>query len=347
MEWLYLAAVFNGAFLALAVPFIKTRNRLGKYFLSGIFAILCFALLDSYLGIFKGRDFFGIGLLGEFYLGPLIYLFSLSLISPSLTWQRKQLYYFLPAIVATVTLIMINTGVGGLALSDFLDQRFWGTGIWVGVKIFCIFGFFIPAYLKLSRHLKIVPTKARKYAGGVKVVFLGIGILLLGVYVNYYLFFLGLPGIPDSDNFSLLLVSFMLFLLGLMVIVHRPTLDGFPNPAASRDPKTKNRIMALIEEERVYLDPDLTLKALSGKTGISEKHLSQAFHQTFGKSFLDLINEKRVEEFKALVKAGTAKVNILELAFEAGFNSKATFYRAFRSLEGISPSAHLKMKKVS
>jgi len=347
MEWIYLAALFNGFFLALSVPFVRTRNRFGKYFLSGIFTVLCFSLLDSYLGLFKGREFFGIGLLEEFYLAPLVYLFSLSLISPVLPSRSQRFFFFVPGATATVLLIAINAGGFNLTLSQILDQRFWGTALWVGAKAVTIFGFLIAAYLKLFRHLETVPTGARKYAGPVRVFFLGAALFLFGVYVNYYLFFFRLPGIPDSDNYSLLLISFMLFVLGLLVVARREILDGFYAPGAPNNLRINKLVKGLIKNEKVYLDPDLSLKTLAGKTGLPEKELSQAFYQAYGKKFLDVINEKRVAQFKSLVKSCSGKVNILALAFEAGFNSKATFYRAFRSIEGISPSVYVKSKNVS
>jgi len=344
MEWIFLAALFNGTFLALAIPFIRTRNRSGKFYLAGIFAVLVLSLLDSYLALFKGRGFFGIGLLGEFYLAPLIYLFSLSLISPVLPRRPGQLVLFIPAVTATLMLIAVNAGAFDFSLGQFLDQRFWGTALWVGAKVLCIFGFLVPAYLKLSHHLATVPTGARKYAVPVKDILLVFGVMLTGVYVNYTLFYFGLPGIPDSDNYSLLLVSFMLFVLGLMVVARRETLDGFYAPSPSRSTRANSRIKALIEKERVYLDPDLTLKSLAERTGLGENNLSQAFYHAYGKKFFDVINEKRVQEFKALAQSAVGKPNILRLAFEAGFNSKATFYRAFQSLEGVSPSAFIKTK---
>lgn len=342
MEWIFLAALFNGAFLAFAVPFIKTRNKAGKVYLAWIFAVLALSLLDSYLILYKGWALSGLGLLGEFYLAPLIYLFAKSLVTPEQPKRALRLAMFAPAWAATAFLVFINLGMAPVSLYEVLDQRYWVTALWVGAKMVCIFAFLIPAFVVLSKHLETVPNAARKLYRPVRAILLVLGVLLLGVYVNFALYYFGLPGVPDSDNYSLLLVSFLLFALGLMVVARREILDGFYVPAAPRSERAQSLVKTLMEKNKLFRDPDLSLKGLAATTGLSEKDLSQACYQVYGKKFLDVVNGKRVQEFKALALATKEKPNILDLAFDAGFNSKATFYRAFRAAEGVSPSDFVK-----
>ena len=56
--------------------------------------------------------------------------------------------------------------------------------------------------------------------------------------------------------------------------------------------------------------------------------------------FNDFINEYRIEELKKLLNdPKNNNFTLLSLAFEAGFNSKASFNRAVKKLTGKSPSA--------
>ena len=92
-----------------------------------------------------------------------------------------------------------------------------------------------------------------------------------------------------------------------------------------------------------YLDPNLTLISLAEKLEISREELSDTINQGFQSRFNDFINNYRIVETKRLIAAGKYKTHsLLGIAYEAGFNSKATFNRAFKKIENQSPSEYLK-----
>ena len=101
-----------------------------------------------------------------------------------------------------------------------------------------------------------------------------------------------------------------------------------------------------IEKEKPYLEPELTLAQLSEQTNIPSHYLSQVINEKMECTFLDFINKYRVEEAK--IKLANPKLDhytILAIAFEAGFNSKTTFYAAFKKHAGITPSSYRKSLK--
>ena len=70
--------------------------------------------------------------------------------------------------------------------------------------------------------------------------------------------------------------------------------------------------------------------------------LSKTINIHADKNFNDYINGYRIEAFKLNVVAPDAnRFSLLAHAQESGFNSKATFYRAFKKAEGMSPSVYL------
>ncbi|MCU0638392.1 MAG: helix-turn-helix domain-containing protein [Candidatus Krumholzibacteria bacterium] len=98
-------------------------------------------------------------------------------------------------------------------------------------------------------------------------------------------------------------------------------------------------LRALMEEEKVFLDPDLTLKKLSQRLGIHYNHLSRIINEKHGESFNNFINRHRIEEAKKrLSDPAFSDKNILEIMLATGFYSKSTFNTAFRKFTGSSPS---------
>ncbi|MFN4312676.1 MAG: helix-turn-helix domain-containing protein [Chitinophagaceae bacterium] len=105
----------------------------------------------------------------------------------------------------------------------------------------------------------------------------------------------------------------------------------------------KNRLMSAMEQEQLYADPELTLKSLAQHLSTNTSVLSRAINQGFGVNFNDFVNHFRIEEFKRLVEIGEQqRQTLLALAFQCGFNSKATFNRAFRRALSMSPNQYVR-----
>ncbi len=103
----------------------------------------------------------------------------------------------------------------------------------------------------------------------------------------------------------------------------------------------KIKLIQLLEIEKLYLDESLNLTELSEKLGVSNKKLSELLNQHLNTNFYNLINEYRVNEVKMKILAGDAeKYNLLSIAFDSGFQSKASFHRIFKQKVGVSPSAY-------
>ncbi|PKQ61608.1 hypothetical protein BZG02_15600 [Labilibaculum filiforme] len=101
------------------------------------------------------------------------------------------------------------------------------------------------------------------------------------------------------------------------------------------------RINKLFQEEKLYLDPDISLPVISKKLNIPSHHLTETLNGLLGQSFNDFVNNYRVEEFKILLKDKKFKnYSILALAFEVGFKSKATFNASFKKFTKQTPSEY-------
>ncbi|MFO1227958.1 helix-turn-helix domain-containing protein [Roseateles sp.] len=99
------------------------------------------------------------------------------------------------------------------------------------------------------------------------------------------------------------------------------------------------RLHARMAQTRDFLESDLTLAQLAERIGTSTQLLSQVLNDGLGLNFFDYVNGLRVAEVQRLLAdPARAKTPVLDLAFEAGFNSKSTFNAVFRDRTGTTPS---------
>jgi AraC-like DNA-binding protein len=103
----------------------------------------------------------------------------------------------------------------------------------------------------------------------------------------------------------------------------------------------KEKVEQSIVVEKMYRNPELTLTDLANQLGTNPSLLSKIINRSFGKNFNDYVNQYRVLEVKEnLANPANAHLTIMSLAYDAGFNSKATFNRAFKKFTGDSPKTY-------
>lgn len=103
----------------------------------------------------------------------------------------------------------------------------------------------------------------------------------------------------------------------------------------------KDKLQRLMTKSKPHLDPQITLSDMSKALGVSANVLSFVINVGFEKNFNDFINEHRVAEVKTKLSNGSAEnMTLLGIAFACGFNSKATFNRAFRKFTGLTPKEY-------
>ena len=95
-----------------------------------------------------------------------------------------------------------------------------------------------------------------------------------------------------------------------------------------------------IEKDKLYLNPDLHLEQVIKLLGTNKKYLYEAMSKSTSDNFRTLINRYRVNEAKEIIRktiyAGKS-LSITNIVDSSGFNSEVSFYRAFRSVTGLSP----------
>ena len=104
----------------------------------------------------------------------------------------------------------------------------------------------------------------------------------------------------------------------------------------------EHKLQQLMQAQAIYLDPDISIKHVAVAMGVSTESLSFLLNQKLKITFRDYLNQHRIAAVKKQIDARTNKTDlssqsILDMALAAGFNSQASFYRAFKKFVGQTP----------
>ncbi|RXE99018.1 AraC family transcriptional regulator [Pseudoalteromonas sp. PS5] len=106
---------------------------------------------------------------------------------------------------------------------------------------------------------------------------------------------------------------------------------------AAQSKRIVSKINEAMQDQALFLDPNLTLQKLAQATGVSPNYLSQTLNETLGVSFFDFVNQWRIEASKSHLLS--SKSSVLNIALEVGFNARSSFYKAFKKETGMTPKA--------
>lgn len=98
-----------------------------------------------------------------------------------------------------------------------------------------------------------------------------------------------------------------------------------------------------IEYIKEHYSDNLTLQSVAEIVGISPGYLSSLFTQGIQCSFIDYVNQVRID--KACVYLEQNYFKTYEIAFKIGFHDEKYFSKVFKKLKGMSPSEYKKRKE--
>src|SRR5690606_33236419 len=126
-------------------------------------------------------------------------------------------------------------------------------------------------------------------------------------------------------------------------------VDSRESEAPEKDEAAKEKfkaehIAALTDhmaQQKPYLESALTLEKLALQLQLPPRTLSNMINRHFECHFFEFINSYRIEEAKRLLTdAACANKNMLNIMYDVGFNSKATFNTLFKKKTGMTPSEY-------
>ncbi len=165
---------------------------------------------------------------------------------------------------------------------------------------------------------------------------------------------------PEWDYTISLVMSAGILIIAYMGLVQQRVFSSEPieailpilkykssnlTPGASES--IKKRLERLLQEEQVFKENELRLDDLASYLDINRHQLSQIINEHYKVNFFELINKYRVDYVKkVLANPAYSQDTIIQIAYEAGFNNKASFNRYFKQEIGMTPSA-FRMKEVA
>jgi AraC-like DNA-binding protein len=104
-------------------------------------------------------------------------------------------------------------------------------------------------------------------------------------------------------------------------------------------------LLQCMNDKKPYLNEDITLKDLADELSIPSHHLSIVINDRLQQNFYTFINSYRIRNvMEKLADPKNKDINVLNLAFDSGFNSKSTFNSAFRNITCMTPTEYRKLK---
>lgn len=344
-------AIFQSLFLS----FFFLAHKKGAKISNRLFAalLLVFALVVTYSfsnssGMYKQtmafrKEFF---LLAQtaFLIAPLLYLYIKSLLDGNFYLSKTDLIHLIPFLFSFVYVFISLSDVENLPKSIHQLGFFYSASLLILESLYLLM-----IYLYLKKH-EISLLSAFSGNGDSKLLWLRFFILGFIIIWNVKLQTFLVMNVEEKWEFcpyteSIYFLSMFLFFNSIIFIaLKKPELFSsfrkYEKSELSEADKEnyQNMILEYFESEKPYLDPTLTLPGLSKKLSIHTRYLSQIINESFNKNFNDFINEYRITESKKMLQEeNNGKKTMLEIAYYAGFNSKSSFYEAFKRHTGLTP----------
>ncbi|HNX60215.1 MAG TPA: helix-turn-helix domain-containing protein [Spirochaetota bacterium] len=300
-------------------------------------------------------DYFPLAHMGNasfFFLGPLLFFYLRKYLTGRFFRWKTDIFHFGLFLLALVIFVLFAKEQGNNYMRRAVD-------IWFALILFMYLLLYAVFSLRLVIKTRKQPEKENRSLFWPVFLFIGSLILLSGRFIVFFIWEIKSTNqlSPVSLEFIYLLspytvsIYFMAFIFFTNILILM-ALSGFHiirsqtryrNSRLSSDGKMRieKRLRDIMETERPYLDPLLSLNTLARRMNISSKELSQIINECCDMNFSDFVNSFRVREVIRLIETGTENRTILDISLDAGFNSKSTFNHAFKKHTGKSPRDYL------
>jgi AraC-like DNA-binding protein len=327
---------FNGIILGVYFFFFTKKKYLTNYFLGALLFALSIRIGKSVFVYFDPalpKMYLQFGLTACFFIGPCLYYFIKSAVEEvnvmPKSWKITLLFW---------GILIVTFGI----LYPYEDYpKLWGRSIinviylqWLVYIVFS--GYTIRAILKkiVDRKQKTTPSE------------MWFGMLFLGNFLLFLFYFLSIMGASAATYISGAVVfSFILYLIISILLYRKKTDDLFllnnqkysGRKIDSAEAKIVwEKLEKIMTDKSLYKNPNLSLQDLSQELNISGHQLSQFLNNNLGKNFTSFINEFRINEACKIITSND-KLTLESIGYDVGFNSKSTFFAAFKKHTGTTP----------
>lgn len=345
-------------FQILVFIFILSRQKQiqfpGKIFLIIFLASLAICLADriqySYCVFLYRNNFPHFYNTGDIFLLlyiPSLYLYFKSFTSASFKFKWWHLWHFIPPILVFLNLL-INYYLqpADIKFSRLREGEPFYTEEY---QLYVIYAFHIlqPAYfiamlyLVRNYHKQIKESYSNFNDSSIMVLYL---IPAVGLFIRILEGFLLITRAGNRGYTDYILVIYAVLIVFIGYRQPKIFMQPFDLTQKSKI-KVSDRIIImkliqLVETEKFYQDPTISLTDLAFKLDVNPRKLSACLNTQLKLSFFNYINNLRIEEAKKMLSDNRNDKNVLEILYEVGFNNKSTFNRVFKENTGLTPTEY-------
>lgn len=337
------------------------QGRLSDYLFSLLLFLTCLLILPYTLG------FMGINVMWDELLffpydpgllaGPVLYFYLVSKTNEDFRFGKRHGWHLAPFLI--YFLYHLAVFLQGRSFVQYWMSNIDLPYVYPVLQVATLISNYYYLY-KAIRHY-------HRYRGWIETAYSNTHEISLNWYRNYlYLLSLGITlvwifnalnsfgvGLSFTQNWwEYFFLAVLLYIISLKGFFQAPTIYLHYEPRekipvnSELNPKElgtwKEKVQSLMEKEAVYLNPELTIREMASKLDTSVSLISQVINTGFGKNFNQFVNDFRIEAFKKAARdPANNRYNLLSIALDCGFNSKATFNRVFKNSTGLSPKDFL------
>lgn len=336
------------------------RNESPAQFWLGSLLFLMAMEVQDYTFGFSGINFLWEELNGfprHFYLAfaPTVYFYLKTQTNQGYVWQSRDWLHFLPQGIyfffgmilfaqGAEQVSVVQTSELGKGMGRVVDVSIWVSYLvyfYITIQLYRQYASWIQTQFSATNTIDLVWLKQFIY-----LVIFGQGFKWLWFLIDmrYQLPF-------EQDWWWQLFSVFLIFWVGINSLSQslprslqfESEEKSLPTSSETRDFEyLRDSIDLLMNQEEVYLLPELTLQEFSTRLKTNSGTISAAINQLYHVNFNDFVNQFRVQAFQKLVLLPENQhLTLLALGLMAGFNSKATFNRAVKKVTGKSPKEFL------
>lgn len=298
--------------------------------------------------------------------GPLLYLYTETLVRDGHHFNRRELTHFIPfvALLLFTIPLFLMPYEEKIALVGEHGGIDYGPNFITHIKVVFNLSYIPVILLQLRRY----QTKAKDAYSTIEqrnldwlqgFIYAFLILALVSVVIH---FLSSMAGSQDKyADYMLLAVTIFVYSIGYMGLRQAEFFarhevqvetnstqeseveitDSYSKSGLSEERGTElmEQLERLMEDKKPFTNNELSLRDLSEMMGITPHNLTEIINRFAGKNFYDFVNSYRVEEVKQrLQQPESTNLTMLALGMDAGFNSKSSFNSVFKKHTGMTPS---------
>lgn len=360
IEVILLGAIIAQGIFASALLLIQQDKLKSNRYIALLLLFFALWLLDDFFNAAniyqQNPNFYFLPIYFSFGFGPLIYFYTRSITESGFKFLKKYLVHFIPVVLQVSLYIFLQCSSYQFRRSFWQDIHlpFTYNLEFVGSLISLII--YLILSMKLVKNYQSWINNRFSEISRINLNWLKLNITIIGVIGFLWIVDTILRMVWDyyaKHDFSAISMGFSILVLAAGALIQKK-IDETDFRAKGSKPKKEEskfsidsdllvRIKTEMKERKYYLIPNFSLKNFAARLDEPARKISEHINHGLGKSFIDFVNEYRVDEFKEQIEQGKlAYLTFVGVAYECGFNSKSTFNRVFKNITGQSPSAYLK-----